>query len=56
MSIKPPKPSLPTRTNPVAKYAHTANKAVCFRDRTRYTRKKKHNDREPSPVFQHHLK
>lgn len=52
MSTKRPKPTLLARTNPVAKYAPAANKAVCFRDRTAYTRKNKHKGREPSPVLQ----
>ena len=32
--------------NPVAKFAHHVNKAGFFRDRTVYSRKGKHKDRE----------
>ncbi len=32
--------------NPVAKFAHHVNKAGFFRDRTMYSRKDKHKDRE----------
>ena len=32
--------------NPVAKFAHHVNKAGFFRDRTMYSRKGKHKDRE----------
>ena len=32
--------------NPVAKFAHRVNKAGFFRDRTVYSRKGKHKDRE----------
>ena len=32
--------------NPVAKFAHHINKAGFFRDRTAYSRKGKHKDRE----------
>lgn len=32
--------------NPVAKFAHHVNKAGFFRDRTLYSRKSKHKDRE----------
>jgi hypothetical protein len=32
--------------NPVAKFAHHVNKAGFFRDRTVYSRKDKHKDRE----------
>lgn len=32
--------------NPVAKFAHHVNKAGFFRDRTAYSRKGKHKDRE----------
>lgn len=35
-----------TKTNPVAKFARQVNKAGFFRDRTVYSRKGKHKDRE----------
>ena len=33
--------------NPVAKYAHQFNKAVCFTDKTKYRRTAKHKGKEP---------
>ena len=51
MSRKKPS-AIPARSNPVAKYAHTVNKSLSFRDRTAYTRKNKHKGQEPSPLLQ----
>jgi len=36
--------------NPVAKHARKFNKAVAFRDRTRYARNPKHRGLEPFPL------
>lgn len=51
MSKKKPKQKLNIefqnlQNNPVAKFAHRVNRAEFFRDRTVYSRKGKHKDRE----------
>jgi hypothetical protein len=35
--------------NPVAKYAYRFNKAQCFGDKNKYSRKNKHNKQEVFP-------
>ena len=37
----------PTRPNPVARHSRKLNKAVVFRDRTKYVRANKHKGKEP---------
>jgi len=39
------------RQNPVAKFAHRLNKSQAFLDKTRYTRKLKHNKPEVFPII-----
>jgi hypothetical protein len=40
----------PDINNPVAKYAHKTNRCIAFRDRSKYTRKAKHNGHESWPM------
>ena len=37
--------------NPVAKYAHQFNKALTFKDKSKYARKAKHAKQEVFPIF-----
>ncbi len=37
-----------TTQNPVAKFAYTINKSICFRDKTKYLRNAKHRKQEAS--------
>ena len=37
--------------NPVAKFAFQFNKAQVFKDKTKYQRKAKHQDKEPFPMM-----
>ncbi len=37
--------------NPVAKYAHLFNKAQIFCDKSKYSRKEKHQQQEASPII-----
>lgn len=46
LKIELPKLKEQLPQNPVAKFAHHVNKAGFFRDRTVYSRKGKHKDRE----------
>ncbi len=39
------------RQNPVAKYAHLFNKAQTFCDKSKYSRKEKHQRQEASPII-----
>ncbi len=41
------KPHKPANRNPVAKFAGHFNRAVTFRDRSKYRRNAKHKGREP---------
>ncbi len=49
-SIEKKRRDRPSLSNPVARHAHKTNRCIAFRDRSKYTRKTKHNGPESWPM------